>query len=168
MDSIVMDSIVIMEYDGEASNPDELAYPDGLYQYIYNMCFLHPINICAGFYYGNTIGAIMGLTLFGTSVNYWRYPVLTSYRRIIDMIVAFTCVSYHIYLSLFTHNKLLCAGTIIIGSMMYPLSLYFVKNNYNNYGTLCHCLLHALVILGACFIYRDYYLYQQCAITDVG
>ena len=48
---------------------DNLGYPDGIYQYIFKMCFLHPINISAGFYYGNPIGGAMGLALFGTSLS---------------------------------------------------------------------------------------------------
>jgi hypothetical protein len=134
---------------------DDLGYPDGIYQYIFKMCFLHPINICAGFYYGNPIGGAMGLALFGTSLNYWRYPVVKSYRRIMDMAVAFIAVPYHIYLSTKTTNKLLCMGPLVFGSAMYPVSLGF--NWYKYFGTeaFCHCLLHLSVIAGATFTYRD-------------
>jgi len=134
---------------------DELGYPDGLYQYIYKMCFLHPINICAGFYYGNPIGGAMGLALFGTSLNYWRYPLVKSYRRTIDMVVAFISVPYHIYLSSKTTNKLLCMGPLIFGSAMYPVSILLTKYNYTGTGALCHCLLHLSVIAGVSFTYRD-------------
>jgi len=119
------------------------------------MCFLHPINISAGFYYGNPIGGAMGLALFGTSLNYWRYPVVKSYRRIIDMVVDFVAVPYHIYLSTKTTNKLLCMGPLIFGSVMYPVSLVFCKYKYFGTGAFCHCLLHLSVIAGATFTYRD-------------
>jgi predicted membrane channel-forming protein YqfA (hemolysin III family) len=61
-------------------------------------------------------------------------------------------------LSLFTNNKLLCAGTMICGSLMYPISLWFHKNNYIKYAAYSHCVLHGLVIAGATLTYRDHYL----------
>ena len=83
---------------------NELAYPDGIYQYIYKMCFLHSINIFGGFYYGHKIGGTMGVFLCATSINYWKYPLKSSNRRTIDMIVANICVPYHIYISFFTKD----------------------------------------------------------------
>ena len=137
------------------SGDDELGYPDGLYQYIYKMCFLHPINICAGFYYGNPIGGAMGVALFGTSLNYWRYPLVKLYRRTIDMVVAFISVPYHIYLSSKTTNKLLCMGPLVFGSVMYPVSIFLCKYKYFGTGAFCHCFLHLSVIAGVSFTYRD-------------
>ena len=54
--------------------PDELSYPDGLYQKILKMCAFHPINIIAGFYYGNKMGGMMGILLMASSINFWRNP----------------------------------------------------------------------------------------------
>lgn len=153
---------------------NELAYPDGMYQYIYRMCFLHSINIGASVYYNHKIGSVMGLMLFATSINYWRNPCMTSKRRTIDIITANICVPYHIYLSFYTQNKLLCSGLLLTGSSMYPISIWFNKYKYYKFftsryirplegykiATFCHCLLHLFVILGSSFIYRDYYLYN--------
>jgi hypothetical protein len=132
-----------------------LGYPDGIYQYIFKMCFLHPINIYAGFYYGNFIGGAMGLALFGSSLNYWRHPLIDSYRRTVDMAVAFISVPYHIYLSTKTTNRLLCTGPLVFGSLMYPVSKVFYRYKYFGYGAACHCLLHLSVIAGATLTYRD-------------
>ena len=140
---------------------DELAYPDGIYQYILNMCFFHPINIIAAFYYGNPICGTMGIVLSITSVNYWRNPLMNSTRRYIDMVVAFIAVPYHIYLSLFTTNKLLCAVPIISGALAYPFSIWLEQKKYIKTAAFFHCVLHALVILGATMTYRDYYLYSK-------
>ena len=113
---------------------------------------MHPINIYAGFYYGNFIGGAMGVALFGTSLNYWRYPLINTKRRTVDMIVAFIAVPYHIYLST---NRLLCTGPLVFGSVMYPVSKVFYRYNYFGYGAACHCLLHLSVIAGATLTYRD-------------
>ncbi len=140
---------------------DELAYPDGIYQYILNMCFFHPINIIAAFYYGNPICGTMGIVLSITSVNYWRNPLMNSTRRYIDMVVAFIAVPYHIYLSLFTTNKLLCAVPIISGALAYPFSIWLEQKKYIKTAAFFHCVLHGLVIFGATMTYRDYYIYSK-------
>jgi len=140
---------------------DELAYPDGIYQYILKMCAIHPINITAGFYYGNPIGGTMGVLLLMTSVNYWRKPLLKSVRRYIDMSVAFITVPYHIGLSLFTTNKLLCAGPMILGALAYPFSIWLERKKYTKTAAFLHCALHGLVCAGATLTYRDYYIHSQ-------
>lgn len=140
---------------------DELAYPDGIYQYILKMCALHPINIIAGFYYGNPIGSTMGVLLCMTSINYWRKPLLKSMRRYIDMSVAFITVPYHIGLSLFTTNKLLCAGPTILGALAYPFSIWLERKKYTKTAAFFHCALHGLVCAGATLTYRDYYIHSQ-------
>ena len=137
---------------------NELGYPDGLYQYIYKMCFLHSINISAGLYYNHKVGTTMSIMLCFTSFNYWRYPLIKSKRRTFDMVVANICVPYHIYISFFTKNKLLCSGLLITGGIMYPISFVFYNKKKPKIGAICHCLLHLFVILGASFTYRDYYL----------
>jgi len=139
----------------------ELAYPDGIYQYILKMCCFHPINIFAGFYYGNPLGGTMGVLLLMTSVNYWRKPLMNSARRYIDMAVAFTTVPYHMYLSLFTTNKLLCAVPIVTGALSYPFSIWLQKKNYIKTAAFFHCVLHGLTIAGVTLTYRDYYLYPK-------
>lgn len=137
----------------------ELGYPDGIYQYIFNTAlFLHPTHIHAGFYYGMNTCGLMGLALYTTSLNYWRYPLINSYRRTIDMIVAKSSISYHLYLSLYTTNRWITTLPISFGSCLYFLSLYLDKNKYVKSAAFCHCLLHLLVSVGASLTYRDYYL----------
>jgi hypothetical protein len=138
---------------------DELGYPDGIYQYIYNMCFLHSINIFTSFYYGQKFCGLLGMMLCFTSFNYWKYPLIKSKRRTVDMVVANIAISYHIYLSFFTKNRVLCSGLLITGSSMYPISIV-INDKYKNYeiAAFCHCLLHLFIIMGVSFTYRDYYL----------
>ena len=141
----------------------DLGYPDGLYQNVFKVCFIHPFCIFAGAYYNSPIATILATMLSMTSFNYWRYPLVKSIRRIIDMIVAFTAIPYHIYLSLSTTNRLLCTGLLLLGSIMYPISLIFNKWQYHHIGCICHCLLHVFVSMGAIFTYRDYYIRKKNA-----
>ena len=136
-----------------------LGYPDGIYQYIFNTAFfVHPTHIYTGFYYGMTKCGIMGLALYTTSLNYWKYPLIDSLWRKIDMVVAQSTIAYHFYLSLFTSNKLLTTMPISVGSGLYFVSLYLDKKKYVKCAALCHALLHIFVSIGASLTYRDYYL----------
>ena len=104
---------------------------------------------------GIPLAGAMGVALFGTSLNYWRYPLVKSYRRTIDIVVAFISVPYHIYLSSKTTNKLLCMGPLVFGSAMYPVSILSCKYKYFGTGAFCHCFLHLSVIAGVSFTYWD-------------
>jgi hypothetical protein len=83
---------------------------------------------------------------------------MNSYRRTIDMIVAKSSISYHLYLSLYTTNKWITTLPISLGSGLYFVSLYLDKKKYVKSAAFCHCLLHLLVSVGASLTYRDYYL----------
>ena len=137
---------------------NELAFTDGIYQWVHTMCYIQLIHITVGFYYEMYLWAVMGIALFGTSFNYWSNPITPSFERNVDIICAFTVLPYNYYLSLYTTNKLLCIGLGTTGVMMYPISLYLQhKYNYIKAAAVCHCLLHMCISITACFIYQDYY-----------
>jgi hypothetical protein len=135
---------------------NELAFPDGIYQWVYSICFIHPIHISLGIYYEMYLCALWGGFMFCTSINYWRKPMVPSLERTVDMVCAFTIIPYHYYLSLYTTNKLLCTGIGTSGILFYILSVY-IQHNYIKTAALCHCLLHMCISLSASFIYQDYY-----------
>ena len=135
---------------------DELGYPDGIYQYIFRTAlFVQPTHIFTGFYYGMNHCGLMGIALYATSLNYWKYPLLHSYARKIDMMVAKSSIAYHLYLSFFTSNKLITTLPICVGSGLYFVSLHLEKKKWTKTAALCHCCLHVLVSIGASFVYRD-------------
>ena len=137
----------------------ELGYPSGIHEYIfYTALFLHPTHIYCGFSLGMNLCAIMGVTLYATSLNYWRNPVMSSYRRTVDTIVAKSSIAYHIYLSFYTTNRFLTTLPFLTGSSLYLVSFYLYKKKNVKSAAFCHCLLHALVRVGASFTYKDYYL----------
>ena len=133
-----------------------LAYPDGIYQYVFRTAlFVGPTHIFTGLYYNMRKCALMGFALYATSLNYWKYPLLNSYARTIDMVVAKCSIAYHLYLSFYTSNMLLTTLPICVGSGLYFVSMYLEKNMWTKTATLCHCMLHVLVSIGATYIYSD-------------
>ncbi len=138
---------------------DNLCYPDGVYQWIFRTTIvLHPTNIFTAFYYRMNICGIMGVALYMTSLNYWRYPLLNSIRRKIDMTVAKISVGYHLYVSWYTTNRYLTFLPISLGTSLYFVSFFLEKKKYIKTAALIHCFFHFLVSVGASLTYRDYFL----------
>ena len=138
------------------TNNDVLCYPEGIYNWVFNTCFIHIIHIALAFYNELYMCGIMGIVLFSTSLNYWRFPLMNSDRRFIDICVALISILYHYYLSFMTNNTI-AQILISIGILMYPLNYYLHYQNYIKVSALCHCALHAFISLGANFIYTYYY-----------
>lgn len=134
----------------------ELTYPDGLYQYVYKVCFFHPVHIFAAFYYEMYFSGLLGILLFITSVNYWQKPYINSLARTLDVVCVHITIPHQYYLALYATNNRVCTGLVTAGILMYPLSNYLHhKNNY--LSVMCHCLLHLCISIGLCFMYKDYY-----------
>jgi len=145
----------IVKYENIYDNT--LVIPSNEYKWIYNVCFIHINHIAFAFYYEMNICGYMGVILFGTSINYWRYPLKISIRRYIDITWVSITFSYHIYLSLYLQN-LLFIITITLAVLMYPLSNYFLYNHKNyKYSAFLHCLVHVFASIGACVLYKDSY-----------
>jgi hypothetical protein len=131
-----------------------LGYPDGIYQRIYlTALVLHPLHICTAFYYRFYMCGFMGIALYATSLNYWKYPRIDSFARPLDMVVAKSSILYHLYLA---PSNSLPAWLIVAGSSCYLMSLVIDKINPLVAANL-HCGLHVLVSLGATLLYRQTY-----------
>jgi hypothetical protein len=153
--------------EGEEKAPVQLGYPHGIYQYIYNLALvLHPSHIFSAFHYGRPECGLMGLALYATSLNYWRYPRIGSWRRVVDMAVAKSTIAYHLYLSLSTSNRWLTTMPISFGSSLYFVSLFLHGRGHNELAAGCHCLLHLLVSFGATMTYRDLSLHPMWLVQD--
>ena len=137
--------------------PSALTYPNGIYQMIYKVCFLHPMHILSAFYYDMPLSGVLGLILFVTSLNYWKHPIRDSIERKMDVVCVHIIIPYQYYLSLFTTNTILSTGFMTAGILMYPLSNYMQTTNRIRWSALCHCLLHILISIGLCFMYKNYY-----------
>ncbi len=147
---------------------DVLAYPDGIYQYIYHVALvLHPTHIFAAFHYGKPECGVMNLVLYGASLNYWRLPLMDSWRRLFDRIVAKIVIGYTLYLSLSTSNWWVTAFPIVVGSSCYFVSILLDRRGYTKIAAFLHCMIHVLVSLGATMTYRDLSLHPSVCPLDL-
>ena len=145
----------------------ELAFPDGIYQYIYSIVFLHPINIIIGFYCNMYLCSTGAIIIFITSINYWKAPLIKSFARKLDMTCVFIIMPCHYYLSFYATNKIVSSGMMTIGILNYPLSLYLHSIHYVKTAAMCHCLLHIFVSIGCCFMYYNYYIEKNGCKWDI-
>jgi hypothetical protein len=140
---------------------EELTYPDGLYQYIYMICFIHPIPIALAFYYEMYFSGLTGIILFMTSTNYWKKPYKKSIARILDMTCVNIFVPYHYYLAFSINNKILCLSLMSTGIMLYPISNYLQQPKNYYWSVACHCLMHCFIASSSCILFKDYYEINQ-------
>lgn len=135
----------------------ELVLGPDAYRMVLKTCFLQPIPISISIYYEMYLCTLMGVVILFTSLNYWRYPLKSSYRRTIDIISVNSIVPYQLYLSFYT-NCMLSALIIVIGILMYPVSNYFQSNyKYVKLSAFFHCLMHILIGIGVSIMYKSYY-----------
>ena len=111
----------------------ELAFPDGIYQYVYSHLILHPIYIILGFYYNMYLCSIGAIIIFITSINYWKAPLIKSFARKLDMTCVFIIMPCHYYLSFYATNKIVSSGMMTIGILNYPLSIYLQNIQYHQF-----------------------------------
>ena len=109
------ENILNLKDENEQNEQEIHAFPDGIYQYVLYTCIIHPISILSAFYFGNIKAGILSIILSSTSLDYWQKPLVYSYRRYIDMLAAFSVLSYHFYLSLFTIKRITCSGLFLVG-----------------------------------------------------
>jgi len=133
-----------------------LAYPYGIYQYIFLVVFfIHPTHIYIGIYYEFYHCAFMGVLLYLTSLIYWINPLLNSNRRIIDIIVAKLSITYHVYLSLYSKNKIYTTFPMLFGISLYYFSFYLCKINFIKTAAFSHAMLHIIISISASITYID-------------
>jgi len=134
-----------------------LIFPKKEYNLVFKTCFFHINHIIFAFYYEMYFCGYIDIILFGTSLNYWRYPLNISIRRYIDITWVSISISYHLYLSLYL-KTLLSTMIILNGIFMYPLSNYYlyIDKNYK-YSAYLHSLLHVFCSIGACILYKHSY-----------
>lgn len=88
--------------------------------------------------------AVIVLSVWVTSVNYWRHPTL-SWRRNMDMVTVVFSVLYHLVRAYFIHSTIghVYIRYVIAGGLAYGFSLYtYRKSMY--LSTLVHIIVHLI------------------------
>ena len=99
---------------------------------------------------------IIHIAIVLTSINYWRDPKISSWRRYVDILVVNGGICYTIFRSIKCTNQILFLTFLSVGIVLYALSKYF--NNIKNYDLSvdCHMGLHIIINMGYMILYNAY------------
>jgi hypothetical protein len=123
------------------------------YLLIYNISYLQLLSLAAALYNGHYVLAMGTCLVFSTSLNYWRYPVATSWRRYID-ILAVTCVLAHHHIRAWSAEHAVAYYTVLcMAKTLYPLSYYYYERRDYWKSTYAHVALHVLANTGNLILY---------------
>jgi len=119
---------------------------------IWYFSFLHIFTSYYALYNRFYVLCFLGLGSFGTSLNYWNYPLHNSWRRYFD--IAFIQLTFyvHMYYALLMssgYGYMFFTGT---GIICYGISNYFIKKNLF-FSTFFHILLHVFASIGNAVLY---------------
>lgn len=119
---------------------------------IYRVSFLSLLPTILSFHYGKYDVMLVPLTVFVTSINYWRKPTY-GWRRNMDIGAVLSGICFQVYRVLECHNKHVVLAFMFSGACSYGMSWVFSKQP--SLSTYLHCGVHvcantALVCLIFC------------------
>ena len=130
----------------------QLVFPYELYQMLFKLSFLHLIPAIISLINYPVYSIFLWLS-FITSINHWRYPLLHSWRRYIDIIIVNFTLLFTLYLSYRSKTKnyyllfAFCAIVSFIGSWYYYIHQEFVIS------TFLHILVHLYGFVGNAILF---------------
>lgn len=96
-------------------------------------------------------------SVFVTSLNYWRNPVM-GLNRTIDVVVVRVGCAYQMYHSLFSTCFWTYAGVLSVALLCYPVSWYLHLNNRPRLGLFFHSMVHCLGNLANVILYSGQFV----------
>ena len=91
--------------------------------------------------------------VFLTSINYWRYPVYSSWRRYLDIIYVNVALIYQLYAAYKSHCMLHYYLLTFAAIGFYPLGHYYYAKKQFWHSTYAHCALHILANIANLILY---------------
>ena len=138
--SIIMEKMGFIHIDKDKDGLyDGLVVPKTHANYLFYTSFFSLLSSIVLFY-KKSDNYIYTLSIFITSLNYWRNPIY-NWRRNIDMIVIFLSF-FIIGIKFYIQSKLMdILPTTIISFLFYVISNYF-QDKYIHISTFFHSLIH--------------------------
>jgi hypothetical protein len=107
---------------------------------IFRFSFLTFVPIFTSLYYEKYDIMMMPLTVFITSISYWKEPIY-GWRRNIDILAVVVGSGYQLLYFPICSHKVYCFTSMIMGTGCYVLSWFFHKKNIN-WSCNFHCGTH--------------------------
>ncbi|CEM26276.1 unnamed protein product [Vitrella brassicaformis CCMP3155] len=91
-----------------------------------------------------------------TSLNHWRSPVFTSWRRRVDTTLVRGGTVYHLVQALKGLQLLPLLGFLSltsVGASLYLMAIVYGQKGEHNRASLCHVGFHLSFVVGSCLLY---------------
>ena len=142
--------------------PDE----DGLYNghvsppshslFFWSLAWIGLISGIYALFVGYYDLSLVPLGIWLTSINYWRRPVLTSWRRYIDIGYVNIALFYQLFRARFAEHAIIYYSVTVVTLLFFPLSWYLHNRKLIVIATLCHGMVHILGNVGNFILYSGY------------
>lgn len=113
------------------------------YNLLWKTSFSALASSISAYYNGYYECALLGVSVFATSLNYWRYPTY-SWRRNIDIGAVHFTIFYHLWLAIKSKSSYLHFACLFTGLSCYPISIYYYKQNRYWISTYLHSCVHII------------------------
>jgi len=126
------------------------------YNIIWNMSWLSLCSSIYAIYKGHANFALIPGGVFITSTNYWRYPVIDSWRRYIDLSyvnMALLYQLYHSYNAQYANEYYFFTG---LGCLCYPIGMYYYNKKKYWKHIIFHSGLHIFANIANFILYTGY------------
>jgi hypothetical protein len=100
--------------------------------------------------------AFIQIAIVLTSINYWRDPIVISWRRYTDIILVFSGIAYTIIRSIKGTNQILYLIFLITGIILFILSWHFLFIKNYELSSDCHMALHIIINIGYMVLYNGF------------
>ena len=123
------------------------------YLFIWKIAFLSLFSSTYAIYNSHYDLALVPGGVFLTSINYWRKPVPTSWRRYIDITYIALGVSYQSIRAFNAEYSFEHYITLVIAMSFYPIGIYFYNKKQYWYSTYSHSMIHIIANLSNVILY---------------
>ena len=117
---------------------------------VFKLSFLFLFTSIYALYKKQYLLGLITFSIFLTSLNYWRNPVIGSWRLYLDMSVVLMGLIIALFKAYGSRYMVYIYSIFVIGGLFYFLGVYLKYTNNHIYSTYSHCIVHLCGNCGTC------------------
>jgi hypothetical protein len=134
---------------------ESVLYPDQC-AFLWKISWLSLISSIYAIVNGHYDMAIVPGGVFITSINYWRDPVYSSWRRKVDINYIAIALTYQSVRAYTAEYARIYYWTMLLGIAFYPLSYHYYYKQLYWKSTYCHSMVHIIANIANIILYSGY------------
>lgn len=133
---------------------ETILYPDQ-YNLLWRSSWCSLISGCYAIYTQHYSHAIPCYVVLLTSLNYWHYPVQTSWSRFLDITCVKLALAYHLITAYSMSNAIPYYIITATGLATYQLGVELYKRDYWRASVYAHVIVHVLGNISNMILYSS-------------